>query len=111
MVGLDRQNQELEQYSASMLEDKLRLQEQADSLSQRLEAVLHDKFQRKSFDSDTPIDKTLAYLQSVIQVCCALTLQWLTHSMGHKRYLRHASELLATGRFCAQLVASTYMSD
>ncbi len=63
-----RQNQELERYSASMLEDKLRLQEQADSLSQRLEAVLHDKFERKSFDADTPIDKTLAYLESVIQV-------------------------------------------
>lgn len=51
-----------------MVEDKVRLQEQADSLSQRLEAVLHDKFERKSFDADTPIDKTLAYLQSVIQV-------------------------------------------
>ncbi len=51
-----------------MLEDKLRLQEQADSLSQRLEAILHDKFERKSFDADTPIDKTLAYLESVIQV-------------------------------------------
>ncbi len=63
-----RQNQELERYSASVVEDKVRLQEQADSLSQRLEAVLHDKFERKSFDADTPIDKTLAYLQSVIQV-------------------------------------------
>ncbi|DBB07279.1 TPA: hypothetical protein ACH3X3_008783 [Trebouxia sp. C0006] len=64
---LQRQNQELERYSASVVEDKVRLQEQADSLSQRLEAVLHDKFERKSFDADTPIDKTLAYLQSVIQ--------------------------------------------
>ena len=63
-----RQNQELERYSASVVEDKVRLQEQADSLSQRLEAVLHDKFERKSFDADTPIDKTLASLQSVIQV-------------------------------------------
>jgi len=63
-----RQNQELERYSASVVEDKVRLQEQADSLSQRLEAVLHDKFERKSFDADTPIDKTLMYLQSVIQV-------------------------------------------
>ena len=69
-----RQNQELERYSASMLEDKLRLQEQADSLSQRLEAVLHDKFERKSFDAATPIDKTLAYLQSVIQVQLARLL-------------------------------------
>ena len=64
-----RQNQELERYSASMLEDKLRLQQEADMLTQRLEAVLHDKFERKSFDADTPIDKTLAYLQCVIRVC------------------------------------------
>ena len=63
-----RQNQELERYSASVVEDKVRLQEQADSLSQRLEAVLHDKFERKSFDADTPIDTPLADLQSVIQV-------------------------------------------
>ena len=69
-----RQNQELERYSASVVEDKVRLQEQADSLSQRLEAVLHDKFERKSFDADTPIDKTLAYLQSVIQVRFACLL-------------------------------------
>jgi len=74
MKSCCRQNQELERYSASMLEDKLRLQEQADSLSQRLEAVLHDKFERKSFDAATPIDKTLAYLQSVIQVQLARLL-------------------------------------
>lgn len=46
----------------------MRLQEQANSLSQRLEAALHDIFERNTFDADTPIDKTLAYLQSVIQV-------------------------------------------
>ena len=68
MYGYYRQNQELERYSASMLEDKLRLQEEADMLTQRLEAVLHDKFERKTFDADTPIDKTLAYLQCVIKV-------------------------------------------
>ena len=51
-----------------MLEDKLRLQEEAEMLTQRLNAVLHDKFERKSFDADTPIDKTLAYLQCVIRV-------------------------------------------
>ncbi|DBA83083.1 TPA: hypothetical protein ACH3X2_006613 [Trebouxia sp. C0005] len=67
---LQRQNQELERYSAAMLEDKLRLQEQADSLSQRLEAVLHEKYERTTFDADTPIDKTLAYLESVIQGRC-----------------------------------------
>ena len=53
-----------------MLEDKLRLKEQADSLEQRLEAVLHDKFHAKAFDAQTPIDKTLAYLQNVIKVTC-----------------------------------------
>ena len=51
-----------------MLEDKLRIQAEADSLSQRLEAVLRDKFERRSFDADTPIDKTLGYLQCVIRV-------------------------------------------
>ena len=51
-----------------MLQDKLRLQAQANSLEQRLEAVLQDKFLAKSFDAETPIDKTLAYLHSVIKV-------------------------------------------
>ncbi len=64
-----------------MLEDKLRLQEQADSLSQRLEAVLHDKFVRKTFDADTPIDKTLAYLHSVIRVWQPTSL--LIHTVCH----------------------------
>ncbi|KAL3130461.1 hypothetical protein ABBQ38_008282 [Trebouxia sp. C0009 RCD-2024] len=64
---LQRQNQELERYTATMLEDKLRLQEQANSLEQRLEAVLHDKFHAKTFDAETPIDKTLAFLHNVIK--------------------------------------------
>ena len=51
-----------------MLEDKLRLQQQANSLEERLEAVLHDKFHAKTFDAETPIDKTLAFLHSVIKV-------------------------------------------
>ena len=88
-----RQNQELERYSAAMLQDKLRLQEQADSLSQQLEAVLHDKFERKRFDADTPIDKTLAYLHHVIKVrspvpslhhCCSYLTQPCSHSLLHK---------------------------
>ena len=68
---VSRQNQELESYSASMLEDKLRLQQQADNLEQRLDAVLHDKFHTKSFDAATPIDKTLSFLHSVIKVSSA----------------------------------------
>ncbi|KAL3147885.1 putative 3',5'-cyclic phosphodiesterase pde-3, variant 2 [Trebouxia sp. C0010 RCD-2024] len=64
---LQRQNQELERYTATMLEDKLRLQEQANSLEERLEAVLHDKFHAKTFDAETPIDKTLVFLHSVIK--------------------------------------------
>lgn len=52
-----------------MDQEKAKLQQEADSLAQRLEAVLHDKFEpRTSFDADTPIDKTLNFLQSIIQV-------------------------------------------
>ena len=50
-------------------EEKRQLQLEADSLAQRLEAVMHDKFQpRAGFDADTPIDKTLNFLQSCIGV-------------------------------------------
>ena len=64
-----RQNQALEQDSAAMSQEKERLQQEADSLAQRLEAVMHDKFNsRTSFDADTPIDKTLSFLQSFIAV-------------------------------------------
>jgi len=65
-----RQNQELEQDSFALHEQQLRLQEEAHSLTQRLEVILHDKFQHRKpgFDSDTPIDKTLTFLQGVIGV-------------------------------------------
>ena len=65
-----RQNQELQQDSLAMHEQQLRLQEEAQGLAQRLEVVLHDKFQHhhNSFDSDTPIDKTLTLLEGVIGV-------------------------------------------
>ena len=47
-----------------MDQEKAKLQQEADSLAQRLEAVLNDKFEpRTSFDADTPIDKTLNFLQ------------------------------------------------
>ena len=54
-----------------MQQEKRELQRQADSLVHRLEAVLHDKFQSSmGFDADTPIDKTLTFLQSFIRVSC-----------------------------------------
>lgn len=49
--------------------EKDRLQQEAEKLAQRLQAVLKGKFlERGSFDADTPIDKTLGYLQSIISV-------------------------------------------
>lgn len=64
-----RHNQELEEDSAAMQQERLQLQQQAESIAQRLEAVLSDKFvARTAFDADTPIDKTLAFLQDVIKV-------------------------------------------
>ncbi len=64
-----RHNQELEEDSAAMEQERLQLQQQAESLAKRLEAVLSDKFvARTAFDADTPIDKTLAFLQDVIKV-------------------------------------------
>ena len=69
-----------------MLEEKTKLQNQADTLSERLEAMLHDKFPPRSginFDADTPIDKTLNMLQSIIAVSSSLgTSRVLTISGG-----------------------------
>lgn len=68
-AGACRQNEDLEQESVAMQGEKDRLQQEADQLAQRLQAVLSEKFvERGSFDAETPIDKTLAYLQSVISV-------------------------------------------
>ena len=66
---LCRHNQELEEDSVTMSEEKERLRQEADSLAKRLEAIMHDKFEpRVGFDADTPIDKTLNFLQNVIGV-------------------------------------------
>ena len=53
-----------------MHEQQIRLQEEAAGLAQRLEVILHDKFSHRhsGFDSDTPIDKTLNFLQGCISV-------------------------------------------
>ena len=65
-----RHNQELEQDSADMQQEKARLKSEAEALAQRLDAVMHDKFkhQTSGFDADTPIDKTLNFLHSFIAV-------------------------------------------
>lgn len=52
-----------------MHEEQRKLEREARSLALRLDAVLKDKFTaRTSFDADTPIDKTLKFLQEVIAV-------------------------------------------
>lgn len=65
-----RHNQELEQDALATEQEKAKLQQEADSLAEQLEAVLHDKFASSgsSFDADTPIDKTRKFLQSIIMV-------------------------------------------
>lgn len=74
IVTVHRHNQELEQDAVVTNEEKRCLKLEADSLAQRLQAVMHDKFQpRAGFDADTPIDKTLNFLQSVIGVSHRVT--------------------------------------
>ncbi len=53
-----------------MQEEQTRLQLHASSLADRLDAVLEEKRHRRqiTFDSETPVDKTLNYLQSIISV-------------------------------------------
>ena len=68
-VGLCRQNEDLELVSMTMQEEKSKLQQEATDLAQQLQAVLSDKYShRRAFDAETPIDKTLGYLLSVIGV-------------------------------------------
>lgn len=60
----------MEQDSATLQQEKERLESKAAELTQRLDAVMHDKFEHQSagFDADTPIDKTLNFLHSIIAV-------------------------------------------
>ena len=66
-----------------MEQERIQLQQQAECLAERLDAVLADKFVPTAdvFDSDTPIDKTLAFLQQVIKVSepCELLLRDCEH--------------------------------
>ena len=70
VAGWCRHNQELEQDALATEQEKAKLQQEADSLAEQLEAVLHDKFATNTtgFDADTPIDKTMKFLQSIIMV-------------------------------------------
>ena len=64
-----RQNEGLEQDALLMQAKQLRLQQEATALSERLQAVLKDRCERRvGFDAETPIDKTLNYLQGIITV-------------------------------------------
>ena len=56
-----RHNQELQQ-------EQIRLEQEAEGLAKRLDAVLQNKFAGSHFDTETPIDKTLNFLQNVIKV-------------------------------------------
>ena len=59
-----------------MHEQQQRMQQEAEELAQRLEVILHDKFSHRhsGFDSDTPIDKALNFLQGCIAVSSCLCL-------------------------------------
>ena len=84
---MHRQNQSLEQDSAAMHQDRLRLEHEAEVLAQRLDAVMHDKFERQSsgFDADTPIDKTLNFLHTFIAVSglCPFPSACHTHHVAY----------------------------
>ena len=59
----------MEQDALAMQVKQARLQQEAKALTERLQAVLKDRcLRRVGFDAETPIDKTLNYLQGVIMV-------------------------------------------
>lgn len=71
----DRHNQELEQDALATEQEKAKLQQAADSLAEQLDAILHDKFDPSGstgFDADTPIDKTMKFLQGIVMVSFSL---------------------------------------
>lgn len=85
-IALPRHNQELEQDAVVTHEEKRQLQLEAHSLAERLEAVMHDKFvPRAGFDADTPIDKTLDFLQSLIGASHPLTLMHILATQLQRR--------------------------
>lgn len=76
--------------------------DKADTLSERLEAVLHDKFAPRAginFDADTPIDKTLNMLQSIIAVSNNLMVKLpTTRVAGEQDYNIHTVQIFARQR-------------
>jgi hypothetical protein len=108
-VCLCRHNQELEQDSVIMQEEQRKLQREANSLAQRLEAVLHDKFTpRSGFDADTPIDKTLQFLQGVIAV--NLAAQAIASACMHT-HNRHISAEFVTKSLGCCCMYTTHMTQ
>lgn len=89
-----RHNQALEQDSEAMQEEKNRLQAQSFTLTQRMEALLHDKFEHStsSFDAETPIEKILNLMQAfitqvglegtlhLIMTCAQCTIKFISHT-------------------------------
>ena len=67
-VCVYRHNQALEQDTVCMQAEKLRLEHEAHTLSQTLNAVMNDKFEihRTEFDAETPIDKVLNMMHDLI---------------------------------------------
>ncbi len=64
----NRHNQALEQDSVNMQEERVRLEQETHTLTQRMEALMHDKFEHttSSFDAETPIEKVLNVMHAFI---------------------------------------------
>ena len=81
-----RHNQELEQDALATEQEKAKLQQAADNLAEQLDAILHDKFATGStgFDADTPIDKTMKFLQGIIMASfsCLMCFNTLFECVG-----------------------------
>ena len=75
MQQLEEQKQQLEHYNATIQEEKDSLVQQNTSLTERLEAIVNEKLPSHQFDGQTPIDKTLDLLQSLIMVTYFKLLQ------------------------------------
>ncbi len=92
-----------------MLDEKFRLQMESKALAQHLNALLNDKFgpqTGKGFDSDTPIDKALAFLQFIIAVwdnfqsvsACLLTPDRCSVHCSGKSFGRPDMHMLPTAK-------------
>ena len=83
-TSVHRQNQTLEQDSVAMLEEKARLESEANALTQHMKALMHDKFEHvpSQFDAETPIDKVLNMMQAFI------TQVGTTQHCNHRKVLQ-----------------------